>query len=491
MQKQVTQVSWQRQKFEHPLQLKCNQQQNSACRLGSMSRPPSGIKTPPRFKKWDARSRLDLKERLLEAVEKRRQRLDKLISRITRQELVVFGLAAHSEAFHISDTTVVQPTRDAITCHLSAWKGLRWWRFDEKTLCDSWLKWFKKAKCWSDQNQYKPLGTFWCLALDQLTAFIHSIAARAYPRSLHKQQTLSQCLLSKAMLCISTASIQFKQTRETPLLSVRVLTHSKPLQQRLQQLEGGFTLAAWKGEAERAFKRQKKESRRGAKPRANVAMFVSEQCSEHALALYRRRLLAMGLDVQAMAHATAGYAPTRGRASGSLAHTQRYSPIRSPPKPAPPNSKRESALSRLSAENARLKAELASVRLEEHEDTIRALVQQMGAQTHMMNRMMLQQSRMHSAYPMFAPPQPLPLPPMPYVPMSMPLDVGGANAIPPSLNGIEADDGSVWQFQPLEAMSTTYPVFDNESVFAPMPIPTMPSTGSPDTGDSASTHRLL
>ena len=105
-----------------------------------------------------------------------------------------------------------------------------------------------------------------------------------------------------------------------------------------------------------------------------MAIFVSEQCSEYALALYLRKLVAMQrlvpslqLDVDAMAHAT-GYAPTRGRSS---VRAQRFSPIgiRSPPKPAPPM--REDALTRLSAENARLKAELATVRHQEQQDSIR------------------------------------------------------------------------------------------------------------------------
>ena len=67
------------------------------------------------------------------------------------------------------------------------------------------------------------------------------------------------------------------------------------------------------------------------------------------------------------------------------------------------------------------------------------------------------------------------------------------DAIPPPLNENE-DDGSVWQFEQSDAMSTaTYQVFgqDNDSVFFPqMPIPTMLSTGSPDTGDAASTYTL-
>ena len=81
------------------------------------------------------------------------------------------------------------------------------------------------------------------------------------------------------------------------MLPVRALTQSKELQQKLNTIDGGFTLSIWKQQAEAEHKRQKQQHRNNNRngtgngekgQRANVATILNERCGKHATKVYQR-----------------------------------------------------------------------------------------------------------------------------------------------------------------------------------------------------------
>ena len=89
--------------------------------------------------------------------------------------------------------------------------------------------------------------------------------------------------------------VRFERTRETPLLPVRVLTQSKELQKKLEQIDSGFTISLWKQQAETRHKQQKERQKQSnnkseQKTRANVATLINEHCGIYATKLYKKSI---------------------------------------------------------------------------------------------------------------------------------------------------------------------------------------------------------
>mmetsp|Transcript_3133 Transcript_3133/g.2654 ORF Transcript_3133/g.2654 Transcript_3133/m.2654 type:complete len:829 (-) Transcript_3133:1383-3869(-) len=268
--------------------------------LSDDNKPPPD----PRYHEWDTRSRQELKERLYEAVDKRREATEELIPRVLNEQLHILGVnniermgEENNKIYRVSDENVMTLTHKAIDTQIQEWKGLRWWRFNENNACDTWNKWFKKAKCWQDQNQHKPLGRFWCLIFDELKQYTLNVANNKFSNNPRYKQALQNCLFAKCVEAILKGAVRFERTRETPLLPVRALTQSKELQQKLNAIDNGFTLSVWKQQAEAEHKRQKQQlrqsnrngNRTGEKgQRANVATILNERCGKHATNVYQR-----------------------------------------------------------------------------------------------------------------------------------------------------------------------------------------------------------
>eukprot|EP01084_Bolivina_argentea_P118285 209902_1 len=245
----------------------------------------------PRIDQWDKDSRDKLILRLNDAVEKRCDATEKLIPHVITDLLYVLGVKTENMQYKIYTIPpdVITKTHKSITTQITEWKGLRWWRFNKKNPSDlNWNSYFKKAKCWQDQNQHKPLGKFWSLLFDSLKQYTKSIAATKVQYQQREQQSLQKCLFSKCVEKILKGNVRFERTRETPLLPVRALTQSKELQEKLQQIDSGFAISSWKSSAENKHKLQKQNSRNGGtKTRANVATIINEQCGDYATKVYR------------------------------------------------------------------------------------------------------------------------------------------------------------------------------------------------------------
>eukprot|EP00483_Globobulimina_turgida_P000006 UN00006 len=181
----------------------------------------------PRYSKWDQRSRPELKERGYEAVDKRRDATKELIPKVIEEELNNLGLNGELLPYDISDENVMRITHELINKQINEWKGLRWWKFKTKIIC--WQKWFKKSKCWQDQNVFKPLGRFWCLIFDELNQYTKNISSKFCEEQSEKNK-LQECLYSGCIVSILRGCVKFERTRETPLLPVVVLSKSKELQ---------------------------------------------------------------------------------------------------------------------------------------------------------------------------------------------------------------------------------------------------------------------
>eukprot|EP01083_Nonionella_stella_P083655 231370_1 len=235
----------------------------------------------PRYTEWGERSRTKLKERLYEAVDKRSDAVQELVSRVVKEWILKSGLArvGYKHEEWCIDPIMMEEIHQEIVQQIAKWKGLRWWKFNANV--DSWSEWFKKAKCWQDQNQHKPLGRFWCFVLDELSKYTLCASRSLFPMDASKQRAVQRCLYTTSVSSIFTGFVRFNRTRETPLLPVRTLTQSKELQRKLETVDSGVTLSVWKEQTEREHKRQKHK-------RGNTARILNEKCCEHAEKVYSR-----------------------------------------------------------------------------------------------------------------------------------------------------------------------------------------------------------